>query len=84
MSQNKYLHVLYHNIPVGTLAMAQSRLVAFEYTEDWLKNGFSISPFSLPLEKRSFFLLSIIFRVFGVYLPTAFRMPGADFYWNAF
>lgn len=75
MSQNKYLHVLYHNIPVGTLAMAQSRLVAFEYTEDWLKNGFSISPFSLPLRKEVFLPSMYYFQglwgVFADSLPDA-------------
>lgn len=75
MSQNKYLHVLYHNIPVGTLAMAQSRLVAFEYTEDWLKNGFSISPFSLPLRKEVFLPSKYYFQglwgVFADSLPDA-------------
>ncbi len=29
-------------------------LIAFEYDESWLRNGFSISPFSLPLEKKVF------------------------------
>ena len=28
----------------------QKRLTAFEYSEEWLRNGFSISPFSLPLQ----------------------------------
>ncbi len=35
---------------VGTLAPYKRYLTAFEYSEEWLKNGFSISPFSLPLE----------------------------------
>ena len=37
---------------VGTLALYQGRLVAFEYSEGWLQGGFSISPFSLPLQKK--------------------------------
>lgn len=28
--------------------------MAFEYDENWLKDGFAISPFSLPLEKKVF------------------------------
>ena len=28
----------------------QKRLSAFEYSDEWLRNGFSISPFSLPLQ----------------------------------
>ena len=39
---------------VGTLALYQNRLAAFSYTDQWLADGFSISPFSLPLEKRVF------------------------------
>ena len=39
---------------VGTLALYQNRLAAFSYCDEWLASGFSISPFSLPLEKRVF------------------------------
>ena len=39
---------------VGTLALYQNRFAAFEYSKAWLENGFSISPFSLPLEQRVF------------------------------
>ncbi|MBR4489274.1 type II toxin-antitoxin system HipA family toxin [bacterium] len=35
---------------VGTIAPYQKRLTAFEYSAEWLENGFSISPFSLPLQ----------------------------------
>ncbi len=28
--------------------------VAFEYSDEWIRSGFSINPFSLPLEKRLF------------------------------
>jgi len=36
---------------VGTLALTPMRphVCAFEYTNEWLQNGFSISPFELPL-----------------------------------
>ena len=37
---------------VGTLALYQRRLVAFEYADSWLSDGFAISPFSLPLQKK--------------------------------
>ena len=40
---------------VGTLALYRNRLAAFEYHQDWLADGFSISPFSLTL-KQSVFL----------------------------
>ena len=35
---------------VGTIAPYQKRLTAFEYSEEWLRNGFAVSPFSLPLQ----------------------------------
>lgn len=39
---------------VGTLALYQNRYAAFSYSDSWLSGGFSISPFSLPLEKKVF------------------------------
>jgi serine/threonine-protein kinase HipA len=36
------------------LAATPDHLVAFEYDRDWIVNGFSISPFSLPLQKGVF------------------------------
>ena len=37
---------------VGTLALYKGRLAAFEYSGSWLRDGFAISPFSLPLQKK--------------------------------
>lgn len=54
MDNYKYLKVFYNDILVGTLAKTPDRLVAFEYDNEWLANGFSISPFSLPLRKKVF------------------------------
>lgn len=54
MDNYKYLKVFYNDILVGTLAKTLERVVAFEYDSDWLNNGFSISPFSLPLIKKVF------------------------------
>ncbi|MDR3307300.1 MAG: type II toxin-antitoxin system HipA family toxin [Coriobacteriales bacterium] len=48
------LRVLYNDVLVGTLAQTQEETVAFEYGDEWLARGFSISPLSLPLEKRVF------------------------------
>ena len=46
---------------------------SFRYDKQWLKNGFSISPFSLPLEDKEFianpFLFDGIFGVFADSLP---------------
>ena len=54
MDNYKYLKVFYNDILVGTLAKTPDRLVAFEYDTDWIASGFSISPFSLPLQKKVF------------------------------
>ena len=54
MDNYKYLKVFYNDILVGTLAKTPDRVVAFEYDSNWLDNGFSISPFSLPLIKKVF------------------------------
>jgi len=52
--QNKLLNVYYHARRVGRIAETPEKLLAFEYDSDWLRDGFSISPFFLPLEKRVF------------------------------
>ena len=54
MKTFKYLEVFYHDQKVGTLAYTREGKIAFEYDKDWLLNGFSISPLSLPLEKKVF------------------------------
>lgn len=54
MDKVNQLSVLYHGKKVGTLALYKNQLAAFEYTGEWLAEGFSISPFSLPLEKKVF------------------------------
>lgn len=54
MNKIKQLNVFYHERKVGTLALYKKQLAAFEYDKDWVENGFPISPFSLPLEKRIF------------------------------
>lgn len=54
MDKIKQLNVFYRERKVGTLASYKEHLAAFEYDKDWIENGFPISPFSLPLEKRIF------------------------------
>lgn len=51
MESTDRLDVYYNNRQVGTMAMYQRYLTAFEYSAEWLDGGFSISPFSLPLEQ---------------------------------
>ena len=54
MRQDSALQVYYDERHVGTLAMTADHKVAFQYDDEWLENGFSISPFSLPLKKQVF------------------------------
>lgn len=54
MNNYKSLQVFYNNILVGILAKTPDNLVAFEYDDNWILSGFSISPFSLPLVKKVF------------------------------
>ena len=46
--------IFYHDRQVGTMALYENRLAVFEYDGEWLRDGFSISPLSLPLEKKVF------------------------------
>jgi len=75
MKTNKFLRVLYKDRMVGTLALTKDKQIAFEYDDNWLSNGFSISPFSLPMEKRVFVSSKNHFNgLFGVFtdsLPDA-------------
>lgn len=52
MERFKSLEAFIGDRKVGTLATYNGRFVAFEYSEEWLGFGYSISPFSLPLQKK--------------------------------
>jgi len=39
---------------VGILVLYKRQFAAFQYSKEWLDGGFSISPFSLPLEEQVF------------------------------
>ncbi len=68
MDRLNKLEIFYHDRPVGIMALYQNRLAAFEYNGDWLAEGFSISPFSLSLEKKVFMPKVIPFEgLFGVF-----------------
>ena len=54
MNSYENLKVYFNDLIVGTLAKTNNNAIAFEYDNEWLNNGFSISPFSLPLEKKVF------------------------------
>ena len=48
------LHVFLGDDLVGELRETENGLLAFQYTESWQKNGFSISPIDLPLSSEVF------------------------------
>ena len=54
MTSAKMLEVYYHGDRVGRLAETSEHMIAFQYSEDWIRNGFSISPLSLPLNNSVF------------------------------
>ncbi len=60
---------------VGTLAETKDKKVAFEYSDLWLSEGYSISPRSLPLKKNVFvpkgYTFGGLFGVFADSLPDA-------------
>lgn len=62
------LDVFYHTRKVGKMALYKNNLAAFEYDREWLAEGFSISPFSLPLEQKVFIpKMSPFDGLFGVF-----------------
>ncbi len=68
------LNVYFNNQIVGYLARYENKY-AFEYDSNWLMNGFSISPFSLPLKRGVFIPNEMIFNgFFGVFADS---MPGS-------
>ncbi|MBE0647607.1 MAG: type II toxin-antitoxin system HipA family toxin [Bacteroidales bacterium] len=44
------IEVSYQRQHVGRLALTPDRFCAFEYSREWISNGFSLSPFHLPLK----------------------------------
>ena len=68
MKTTDRLNVMCHGRKVGTMALYKGRLAAFEYDREWIAEGFSISPFSLPLEQKVFIPKADPFDgVFGVF-----------------
>lgn len=68
LKQNLSVTVYYKEQQVGRLALAPDRCCVFEYTAEWLENGFSISPFYLPLKSGVFTARSEPFDgLFGVF-----------------
>ena len=84
MKQDKVLQVCYEDQTVGTLAMTADHKVAFQYSDEWLETGFSINPFSLPLQKQVFVPVKDHFEgLFGDFCGQSSRSLGADYCWIA-
>lgn len=75
MSKAKTLYVYYKDYKVGTLAKIDNSRIAFQYDGEWIKNGFSISPFSLPLKDEVFISSKPYFK--GLYGVFADSLPDA-------
>lgn len=73
MDTTKHLSVFLAGVKVGEIALYKRNLAAFEYDSSWISEGFSISPFSLPLEKKVFIPrydpFSGLFGIFSDSLP---------------
>lgn len=64
----KSVKVLYRSREVGILSCTLNGLAAFQYSEEWLDSGFSISPLSLPLDDRVFIAdREPFYGLFGVF-----------------
>ncbi|MDR1579507.1 MAG: type II toxin-antitoxin system HipA family toxin [Synergistaceae bacterium] len=53
-TKNKIIYVFCQNMRVGRIAKTPQGPLAFEYDSAWLADGYSISPFKLPLQKKVF------------------------------
>lgn len=54
MNSIKQIEVICNKRLVGRLALTKEGLCAFEYAAGWLQDGFSVSPFELPLRSGVF------------------------------
>ena len=67
------IEVYYKDKHVGLLIQNGDSTCSFVYTYEWLENGFTISPFKLPLEDKEFicddYLVNYMFGVFYDCLP---------------
>jgi len=82
MKRIKSVEVFYHDYKVGTLSEFKGVLTAFQYSQSWIRNGFSISPLSLPLSDKIYFSeyepFNGLFGVFDDSLPDGWGMLLTD------
>ena len=72
---NKSLRVYCGDRMVGKLALTATNKAAFEYDDGWLEEGFSISPFSLPLKKQVY--VPVKHHFYGLFGIFADSLPDA-------
>ncbi len=80
MKHIESLAVKYHQEKVGTLSLsADGKVCTFEYDNQWLASGFSISPLELPLKPGLFIAKATPFNGnFGIFedsLPDGLGLP---------
>ncbi len=61
------LLVSFNDVEVGKLKL-QNNNIYFQYHKDWIKNGFSISPFKIPLKEKIFIFDQIDIPIWGIFL----------------
>lgn len=65
------LIVKYNGLIVGYLVQIDEERIAFQYDEKWLNEGFSISPFSLPLSNKLYINSKDTFNgLYGVFFDS--------------
>lgn len=73
MSALRKLHVLAADREVGTLAETPEREIFFEYSPEWLRDGFALSPFYLPLtpglKREDTLIFEGLFGIFDDSIP---------------
>lgn len=68
MREINSLTVKYHHRTVGIMAETKDGKGAFQYDREWIADGFSLNPFSLPLDDRVFLPKKDVFEgLFGVF-----------------
>lgn len=71
--ETRKLNVKYHGKTVGYLAELKNGSIIFQYDEEWIRNGFSVSPLSLPLSNKKYIsnkpILNGLYGVFWDSLP---------------
>ena len=78
-----YCTVEFDGVMAGALAKdAGSPITSFEYTEDWLAGGFSLSPLYLPLQRGTFSFPNLAYDTYKG-LPAVFADSLPDDFGNA-